>query len=98
MTVGLLVMDMIIEEATSLKDKRMVLSGLKDRVGRQFNVSLIESAHQDLWRNAELSFAVLAISHRQAEQQLDSIERFIFDSYPGRHSGSHRQYFDGLEK
>jgi uncharacterized protein len=77
-TVGLLQVELFIDGAQSLKDKRMVLRRLKDRL-KPFNVSVAETAHQDTWQRAELSVAVVATDDRQAEQQLqaalDEIER-----------------------
>lgn len=98
MTVGLMVVTLMVEGASSLKDKRMVLSSIKDRVRQRFNVSILESDHQDLWQKAELSFVLLAATQQQAEQQLDSIERFVFEQYPGRHISSQRDYFGSLDK
>ncbi len=98
MTAGLMVMTLIIEGATSLKEKRMVLNRIKDRVRKRFNVSLIESDHQDMHQKAEFSFLLLAHSRSLAEQQLDNLERFIIDLFPGRHLIAHREYIDGLDK
>ncbi len=98
MTIGLMVMTMIIEGATGLKDKRMVLNSIRDRVRNRFNVSLIESGHQNHRQQAEISIALLASSRRLAEQQLDQIERFIIEYFPGRHVCAQRDYFDSLEK
>lgn len=98
MTIGLMVMAMTIEGSTSLKDKRMVIQSVRDRVAHRFNVSLIESGCQNHRRDAELAFALLASSRRHAEQQLDQIEGFIIETYPGRHACVQRDYFEGLEK
>ena len=60
MVVGLLTVELFIPGAQSLKDKRMVLRRIKDRVSK-FNVAVSEVAHQDLWRRAAL--AVVTVEH-----------------------------------
>jgi uncharacterized protein YlxP (DUF503 family) len=62
----------------SLKDKRMVLRRIKDRLGA-FNVALAEVAHQDLWQRAGLGIVTVATNDDGASkvlaQVLDEIER-----------------------
>lgn len=96
MTIALMVLTMIIEGANSLKDKRMVISGLKEKLRRRFNVSLLESDHQDLWQKSELSLVMLSPSHRQSVEQLDEIERFIFEQLPEKEIAIRREYMDGV--
>jgi uncharacterized protein YlxP (DUF503 family) len=61
-----------------LKDKRMVLRRLKDRLGA-LNVAVAEVAHQDVWQRAGLGVVTIASSDASAEQTLtsalDTIER-----------------------
>jgi len=45
MIVGLLTIDLAIFEAQSLKDKRRVIRGLKERIRGRFNVSVAEIGH-----------------------------------------------------
>jgi uncharacterized protein len=62
----------------SLKDKRMVLRRLKDRLGA-FNVAVAEVAHQDLWQRAGLGIVTVASSDEMIEKTMtavmDEIER-----------------------
>jgi uncharacterized protein len=78
MIVALLSLELHIAAARSLKDKRMVLRGVKDRL-RRFNVSVAELEHQDLWQRAGLGIVTIAISEALAERELqgvvDEIER-----------------------
>jgi len=53
--IALLTLDIHIPHAHSLKDKRMILRSLKDRLRGKFNVSVSEVDHQDLWQRAQLS-------------------------------------------
>jgi uncharacterized protein YlxP (DUF503 family) len=78
MTVALLSVELYLPAAGSLKDKRMVLRRLKDRLSAQ-NVAVAEVAHQDLWQRAGLGIVTVAGSDRIAEQTLaaalETIER-----------------------
>ena len=49
-TIGVLTLELRIEHAHSLKDKRQVVKGLKDRLRRKFNVSVSEIDDQELHR------------------------------------------------
>jgi uncharacterized protein YlxP (DUF503 family) len=77
-TVALLSLELYLPLSRSLKDKRMVLRRLKDRLGA-LNVSVAEVAHQDVWQRAGLGVATVASSDQLAEETLrsalDTIER-----------------------
>ena len=57
MIVGLLRVELRMGDSQSLKEKRRVLKSLTDRLRRTFNISVSETAHQELWQRAELSVA-----------------------------------------
>jgi uncharacterized protein len=61
----------------SLKDKRRVVRSLKDRLHREFNISVAETAHHDLWQRAELTAAVVATDRRHADSVLESADRLV---------------------
>jgi hypothetical protein len=75
--VGLGTWELHLSGCQSLKDKRSVLKGLKDRVHRRFNVSVAETAHQDLWQRAEIACAVVTTDRRQADAVLSAVDEFI---------------------
>ena len=58
--VGLLTLHLHIEHSQSLKDKRQVLRGLKDRLRGRFNVAVSEVSFQDTWQRS--SIAVVTVS------------------------------------
>ena len=78
MTVALLSLELYLPMSQSLKDKRMVLRRLKDRLGA-FNVAVAEVAHQDLWQRAGLGIVTVASSDEMIEKTMtaviDEIER-----------------------
>ena len=78
MVVGLLSVELHIPGAQSLKDKRMVLRGVKDRL-RKFNVAVAEVEHQDLWQRAGMGIVAISTTEAAVDQTLakvlDEIER-----------------------
>lgn len=56
-----LTLELRIEHAQSLKDKRQVVRSLKDRLRASFNVSVAELDPSNLWNQATIG--VVAISH-----------------------------------
>ena len=51
----------------SLKDKRMVLRRVKDRL-QKFNVAVAEIEHQDLWQRAALGIVAISTNNDHVEQ------------------------------
>jgi uncharacterized protein YlxP (DUF503 family) len=78
MVVGLLSIELHLPGAQSLKDKRMVLRGVKDRL-RKFNVAIAEVEYHDLWQRAGLGIVTIATTNAHADRELaavaDEIER-----------------------
>jgi uncharacterized protein YlxP (DUF503 family) len=59
MIVGSLRVRLLLREARTLKDKRQVVQGIKDRLRQRFNVSVAEVAEQDNRQLAVLGFAMV---------------------------------------
>ena len=59
--IAYLSLELRIEAAQSLKDKRQVVRSLKDRLRASFNVSVAELDPSNLWNQATIG--VVAISH-----------------------------------
>jgi uncharacterized protein YlxP (DUF503 family) len=74
MNIGLLTLEIFISDSQSLKDKRMVVRSLKDRL-RKFNVSVAECEHQNLWQRSTLGVVSVASDPRILEQTLNSVLR-----------------------
>lgn len=64
MIIGVLTLELFFPYAHSLKDKRRILHGFKDRVRRRYNVALAEVDYQDKWQRALLG--IVSLNSRQA--------------------------------
>ncbi len=73
--VGLLTLEIRIEHARSLKDKRQVLSSLKDRLRRRHNVAVAELDHQTTWKDSVVGVTTVSSSQAQVERVLQAAER-----------------------
>jgi hypothetical protein len=71
MRVAVLHVELHLPYAQSLKDKRMVLRRLKDRL-QKFNVAVAEIEHHDLWQRAGLGVVAISTTTLHAEQQLQA--------------------------
>lgn len=78
MLVALLHVELFIPYSHSLKDKRMVLRRVKDRL-QKFNVAVAEVEHQDVWQRAGLGIVAISTTADHVEKELaaaaDEIER-----------------------
>jgi len=74
--------DLLAKSVHSLKEKRRIVSSIKEKLKRKFNISIIESDHHDTWQKIQLSVAILASSRDFAANVFRQCEDHIFDNYP----------------
>lgn len=60
MHIGTLEVRLILRQARSLKDKRQVVSSIKDRLSNHFNISIAEIEDQDLPQSIVLGIAMVS--------------------------------------
>jgi uncharacterized protein len=77
MVVGVCRVTLMVPESHSLKEKRMVLRRIKDRVQNKFNVAIAEVGDQDNWQSAELGFAVVSNELGFTQAMVQKILAFI---------------------
>ena len=79
--IALLTLDIHIPHAHSLKDKRMVVRSVKDRLRSKFNVAVAEVDHQELWQRAQLSVVGVgsdeAYLNQMLHHALEEVERTV---------------------
>ena len=74
-SIGVLTLELRLEYAHSLKDKRHVVLGLKERLRNKFNVAVAEIDYQDLWQRALIAAVTVSSDHGRAEQVLQAVEK-----------------------
>ena len=73
--IGVLTLELHLEQAHSLKEKRHVVKGLEERLRHKFNVAVAEIDYQDLWQRAVVAAVTVSSDHVHAERVLQSVER-----------------------
>lgn len=81
MVVGIVRIELHIPAARSLKDKRQVVRGLKDRIRDRVRAAVAEVDHHDLWQRAALGVAVVAADGGQAHELLQSVRELVERTY-----------------
>jgi Uncharacterized protein conserved in bacteria len=77
----------------SLKEKRMIVRSLTAKIRNRFNVSVAETADQDLHQSIVLGIACVAGNTGQADSIMDHIETFIESNTEAEITGSHREIY-----
>lgn len=78
-TVMVLTWDLSIPGCRSLKEKRMALRSLLDRLRNRFNLSVAETDLQDVHDRARITAALVTSDRRQADSLSDRIDGFVED-------------------
>lgn len=73
MPVGLLTLELHIEHAQSLKDKRQVLRSLKDRLRAKFNVAVAELEYHDTWQRSVVGIVTISNEEHHVEESLQQV-------------------------
>ena len=71
----------------SLKGKRHVLKGLKEKVRARFEVSVAEVDHHDVWQRATLAVAYVSHDSRHANEVVSKAVDFIESNVDGYVTG-----------
>lgn len=77
MVIGCLQAKLSIPAANSLKEKRMVIRSLKDRMLNKMNVSIAEVDHQDTWKSCVLAIVTVAAEKHIVESRISEVSDFI---------------------
>jgi hypothetical protein len=71
-------------DVDSLKGKRHVLKGLKEKVRARFECSVAEVDHQEIWQRATLAIAYVSGDARHANEVVSKAMDFIEEHVEGR--------------
>ena len=82
MTVGLLILQIHLPGCSSLKEKRRRLKPLLTRLHREFNISVAEVDHMDVWQNATIACALVSNGHGHTQRYLQKVIDWIETYWP----------------
>jgi uncharacterized protein YlxP (DUF503 family) len=75
--IGLLTVDLFLPASGSLKEKRMVIKAIKDKIRHKFNVSIAEIDFLDKWQRARLAVVQVGNSYSFIEKNMTAIFTLI---------------------
>jgi uncharacterized protein YlxP (DUF503 family) len=73
--VGVITLELRLDESHSLKDKRHFVKSLKDRLRVKFNVAVAEIDYQDLWQRGLVACVTVSPDQGHADQVLQAVEK-----------------------
>ena len=73
--IAFLTLELRIEAAQSLKDKRQVVRSLKDRLRAHFNIAVAELDSSSLWNRATLGIVSISDSRDYLDGLMRNVER-----------------------
>jgi uncharacterized protein YlxP (DUF503 family) len=75
MPIAFLTLELHIEAAQSIKDRRQVVRSLKDRLRTSFNVSIAELDGAELWNRATIGVVSISHSRDYLDGLMKNVER-----------------------
>jgi uncharacterized protein YlxP (DUF503 family) len=75
MPVAQLTLEIRIEHAQSLKDRRQVVRSMKDQLRQGFNISVAEMDEAVEWRSATIAVVAISRSRDYLHGQIEEVER-----------------------
>ena len=82
MTIGILTLQIHLPGCSSLKEKRSRLKPLLARLHKEFNVSVAEVGHQDVWQDSVIACAVVSNDHKHTQRVLQKVAKWVDTSWP----------------
>lgn len=90
--IGVLTLDIHVEDSHSLKDKRHVVKSLKDRLRERFNVAVAEIDGLDSWQTSVVAAVTVSNDRVHAQQVLTAVEAHAAGVLGGALSGSNVEW------
>ncbi len=81
MKVGIMQVSLYIPGAQSLKEKRMVIKSIKDKVSQKYNVSIDEVEYQEKWQRSVIGIAQVGRDIKSIERNFNSIYQILLNNY-----------------
>ena len=82
MIVGILTLEIHLPGCSSLKEKRRRLKPLLVRLHREFNISVAEINHLDVWQTSLIACALVSNDHGHTQRCLQRVVRWVEENWP----------------
>ena len=74
-SIGVLTLELKIDHAHSLKEKRHVVKSFKEKLRSRYNVAVAEIDYQDVWQRSVIAAVTVSPHRPRAEQVLQAAEK-----------------------
>ncbi|MDQ4008769.1 MAG: DUF503 domain-containing protein [Actinomycetota bacterium] len=91
MFVGMAAFELLLHDASTLKQKRSVVRPVVAELQRRFGVAVSETGHHDLYRRAQIGVAVVSGAPGHCTEVLDAVERWLASRPEADLLSAHRQ-------
>jgi len=81
MTIGFLQLELMLPDTKSLKDKRSIISRIKNQIKNRFNVSIAEIGYGDKWGRSLVGITTISNDSKIVYNTLRKIEEFIESNF-----------------
>lgn len=92
MIIGILTLEIHLPYSQSLKEKRKILNGFRDRIRNKFNAAIAEIDYQDKWQRAKVGIVTLNSQKKLVDQILSRIIQEAEKGIDGEIIASEIQY------
>ena len=82
MTVGLLTLELYLDDTFSLKMKRSLIVPIVQRLRRKFNVSVCEAEAQDVLSRGVIVVACVGVNDSHVQSQLQAVLNYVLQRHP----------------
>ena len=82
MTIGILTITLHIPACSSLKEKRRRLKPLIARLRKEFNLSVAEMDHHDVWQSAVIVCALVSNGQQHTQRSLQKTLQWVETNWP----------------
>ncbi len=70
--------ELFLPYASTLKDKRMIIRSIQDRLKKRVNISVLEIKYKELWQRSMLGFAAVAATQTDLNLIKEAVQS-VFD-------------------
>ncbi|MFC1821313.1 DUF503 domain-containing protein [Thermodesulfobacteriota bacterium] len=81
MVVGILRIELLLQDNRSLKGKRKIVKSMIDKVKHRFNVAIAEIGSNDKWQKIELGISAVGNDRRHLDASLTKVLTYLESLY-----------------
>lgn len=77
MIIGILTIEIMIYDSNSLKEKRMVIKSIKDKIKNKYNIAIAELDFIDKWQRSKIGIVTIGNEYSHIENSLQKIFNYL---------------------